>query len=162
MSRHGLELELPPEAAAERLAEAAESVGGEWSATPGGGRLTLPVVYGLRRGHVVAQVELSPASGEGTHLAWSLEESHLVVERSSVVVLSIAVVPLVVTIAWPFWPALFPLVPIAAIFGLVAWWLVVSRLRTHGPEEFFAGFAAPPAASSDRSSERESDTRVVR
>jgi len=152
---HELELGSRPETVAGGISEAAESTGAEWSPTPEGGRLSLPVVYGLRRGKVVVRVELSPLGEQRTRLAWSVEESHLAVERSAVAVLSIAVVPLVVTIAWPFWPALFPLVPIAAIFGLIAWWLVISRLRTHGPEEFFAALAASE-------SERESDGPVVR
>ena len=34
------------------------------------------------------------------------------------------------------------LAPLAAVLGLLAWWLVVARLRSSGPEEFFAALAA--------------------
>ena len=142
MSRHQRELELPADAARELIGEAAESCGGEWSAEGAGGRLVLPVVYGLRRGVAVGRVEVVRLGDARSRVEWSEEESHLRVERSSVAVLSIAVVPLVGSIVWPFWPALFPLVPFAAIFGLLAWWLVVSRLRHFGPEEFLAGLPA--------------------
>jgi len=71
-----------------------------------------------------------------------LEESHLAVHAGSVVVLSIAVVPALGALAWPFWPPLLALAPLAAVLGLLAWWLVVARLRSSGPEEFFAALAA--------------------
>jgi hypothetical protein len=38
------------------------------------------------------------------------------------------------------------------IMGLIAWWLVISRLETSGPEEFFATVqrdAEPPVAAAD-------------
>jgi len=147
---HETDLEARPAEVAARIAAVAEDWGGEWNAGSDGGRLTLPVVFGLRRGLVEVEVELTRLGEGRTRLVWRTAESRLAVERSSVAVLSIAAVPLVVTIVWPFYPALFPLVPVAAIFGLIAWWLVVSRLRSHGPEEFFTQLAeAPPAGESE-------------
>jgi len=149
-----LELDRSPAEVAAALADAAAEWDGEWTPQIGGGRLVLPVVFGLRRGVVVGAVAMA-GLGEGrTRLRFTPEESHLVVDRGSVAVLSFAAVPLVVTIVWPFWPALFALVPFAAVSGLVAWWLVVSRLRSHGPEEFLADVAARAA--------RESAPTVVR
>jgi len=136
---HARELELPAGDARIALAEAAEACAAGWQGDERGGRLALPVVFGLRRGVVVGRIEVVRLGDERTRLEWTLEESHLELEKSSVAVLSIAVVPLVAAVVSPFWPALFPLVPFAAIFGLVAWWLVVSRLRNFGPEEFLAG-----------------------
>jgi len=56
-------------------------------------------------------------------------------------------VPLLVTLAWPFYPPLFTLLPFAAVVGFLAWWLIVSRLKTSGPEEFLATLA--PLAAPD-------------
>lgn len=141
-----LELAAPPSRVAAQLAELAEQWGGEWEEEADGGRLALPVVYGLRRGVECGRLELGRLGAGGTRLRWRPESSDLEVQRSSVAVLSLAAVPLLVTIAWPFWPALFPLVPFAAIFGLIAWWLVVARLRTRGVEEFLRELAAATPA----------------
>jgi len=142
-----LELDRPVAAVAAALAEVTAGWGGEWTPHAGGGRLALPVVHGLRRGVELGDVALARLGEARTRLVWTPEASHLHVERRSVAVLSFAAVPLVVTIAWPFWPALFPLVPFAAVTGLVAWWLVVSRLRPRGPEEFFADVAREAAGA---------------
>lgn len=158
LERHEVELDLPAAEAAAAIAGAAEDWGGEW--TPGAagghlaeggcgqlseraiGRLALPVVYGLRRGVGVGRVEITPLSDRRSRATWVLEESHLAVHTGSVVVLSIAVVPALGALAWPFWPPLLALAPLAAVLGLLAWWLVVARLRSSGPEEFFAALAA--------------------
>jgi hypothetical protein len=150
VNAHQRELDLPAAEAREALAEAAEACGAEWLADSRGGRLVLPVVFGLRRGVAAGRIEVVRLGETRSRLEWTLEESHLEVEKSSVAVLSLAVVPLVGSVVWPFWPALFPLVPFAAIFGLLAWWLVVSRLRHFGPEEFLAGLPGgepPPAGN---------------
>ena len=76
--------------------------------------------------------------GDVVRLTWQLEESHLEVQRASVAVLLLAVCALLPALAWPFQPRLLALLPFAAVMGLLAWWLVVSRLETSGPEEFFA------------------------
>jgi hypothetical protein len=141
MTRHELDLDRPLAEVADAVADLAEAWGAEWAPERGGGRLRLPVVHGLRRGVEAGAVTLTRLGEARTRLAWSRESSALAVERASVAVLSFAAVPLVVTIVWPFWPALFPLVPFAAVTGLVAWWLVISRLRPRGPEEFFAELA---------------------
>jgi hypothetical protein len=149
MNRDQLELELAPTAAATALAEAAADVDARWEPGARGGRLTLPVVYGLRHGVAVVDVELERLSATRTRLVWQEAESRLQVHRSAVAILSFAVVPLVVTVAWPFYLPLFALVPFAAVTGLVAWWLVVSRLRSSGPREFFEALATPPVESSE-------------
>lgn len=141
MTPREVDLDRPLAAVREALAETAEAWDAAWSPGIDGGRLELPVVFGLRRGVVEGAVELARLGDERTRVVFTPESSRLVVERSSVAVLSFAAVPLVITIAWPFWPALFPLVPFAAVTGLVAWWLVVSRLRSRGPEEFLAALA---------------------
>lgn len=142
-----LELDAPPAEVGAALAELAAAWDADWTPAAGGGQLALPVVHGLRRGVETGDVRLMRLGERRTRLAWTLAASRLAVDRGSVAVLSFAAVPLVVTVAWPFWPALFALVPFAAVTGLVAWWLVVSRLRSRGPEEFFAELARELAAA---------------
>lgn len=146
VKRHAIELACSPEAAAAAIARAADDWGGEWAPTREGGRLVLPVVFGLRRGVAVGHLDIARL-GAGSRLTWELEESHLEVHRTAVAVLVFAAVPLLVTLAWPFYPPLFTLLPFAAVVGFLAWWLVVSRLKTSGPEEFLATLA--PLAASD-------------
>lgn len=146
MTPRSLELARPVGAVRAAVAETAEAWDAAWSPGIDGGRIELPVVFGLRRGVVVGALELTRLGDERTRVVFAPESSRLHVERAAVAVLSFAAVPLVVTVAWPFWPVLFPLVPFAAVTGLVAWWLVISRLRSRGPEEFLAALAAHLAA----------------
>lgn len=149
MTRHEARVALTLAELPDALAEAAAAWGAEWSADAAdrdGGRLVLPVVFGLRRGVLVGRVDFAP-EGEGTRLTWRLEESHLELQRASVAVLAFTILALLPALAWPFNPRLFALLPFAAVMGLLAWWLVLSRLETSGPEEFFAtvqGLAEPP------------------
>jgi hypothetical protein len=137
LERCEVELALAPARAAEAIAATAEPWGAEWTPHEGGGRLALPVVFGLRRGRLVGELTIAP-TGSGSRITWRQLESHLEVHRSSVAVLSIAAVPLVGVLGWPLWPPLLAFAPLAAILGLLAWWLVVSRLRSSGPEDFLA------------------------
>ncbi len=140
MIRHEVCLALPVGELPAALAAAAAEWGAEWrsdGAGREGGRLVLPVVFGLRRGVLIGRVEFEPA-GDGARISWNLEETHLHVQRASVAVLVFAVVALLPALAWPFQPQLMALLPFAVVMGLLAWWLVLSRLETSGPEEFFA------------------------
>jgi hypothetical protein len=152
LERHEIELETAPADALAALARAAEEWGARWEPGAGGGRLTLPVVFGLRRGVAIGRVEAARLGDARARLTWSLEESHLEVHRASVVVLSLAGAPALAALAWPFYPPLLALAPLAAVLGLLAWWLVVARLRSSGPEEFFAtlSVAAPEEPPSER------------
>jgi len=141
-----IELARPAAEVAAAVAETAAAWDAAWSPGGDGGRLELPVVFGLRRGVVSGAVELARLGEARTRVVFTPESSRLEVEHAAVAVLSFAAIPLVVTVAWPFWPALFPLVPFAAVTGLVAWWLVVSRLHSRGPEEFLAALAERLAA----------------
>lgn len=137
MNRHLVTVALAPEEAAAALARAAAEWGAEWEGDERGGRLVLPVVFGLRRGVLVGRVEIAREGGK-SRLTWQIEESHLEVQRAAVGVLAGAAIVLVPALAWPFHPPLMALLPFAAVIGLLAYWLVLSRLRTSGPEEFFA------------------------
>ena len=145
MERCEVELALAPAEAARAIAATAEPWGAEWTPHEGGGRLALPVVFGLRRGWLVGELTIAP-SGSGSRVAWRQLESHLEVHRSSVAVLSMAAVPLLGVLGWPLWPPLLAFAPLAAVLGLLAWWLVVSRLRSSGPEDFLAALGASAGA----------------
>jgi hypothetical protein len=145
LTRHELRVPLTLAELPDAVARAAEAWGAEWSADAAsrdGGRLTLPVVFGLRRGVLVGRVDFAP-EGDGSRLAWRLEESHLELQRASVAVLAFTAFALLPALAWPFRPQLLALLPFAAVMGLLAWWLVLSRLETSGPEEFFATVQRP-------------------
>ena len=43
---------------------------------------------------------------------------------------------------WPFYPQLIAVAPFGALLALGGWFLVVSRLRTSGPDEFLDAVAA--------------------
>ena len=151
MNHHEVRVALTLAELPDALAEAAKAWGAEWSADESdrdGGQLVLPVVFGLRRGFLVGRVDFAPA-GDGALLTWQLEESHLELQRASVAILAFTILALLPALAWPFNPRLFALLPFAAVMGLLSWWLVLSRLETSGPEEFFAtvGPASAPAAS---------------
>jgi hypothetical protein len=153
LTRHELRVPLAIADLPEALAEAALAWGAEWTSDASsvasqrsGGRLVLPVVFGLRRGVLVGRVDFEP-SGDGSRIAWQLEESHLELQRASVALLTLTVLALLPALAWPFNPKLLALLPFALVMGLLAWWLVISRLETSGPEEFFATVGTvPPAA----------------
>jgi hypothetical protein len=146
LERCEVELPVAPAEAARAIAATAEPWGAEWTPHEGGGRLALPVVFGLRRGWLVGELTIAP-SGSGARVAWRQLESHLEVHRSSVAVLSMAAVPLLGVLGWPLWPPLLAFAPLAAVLGLLAWWLVVSRLRSSGPEDFLA--ALGPSAGAE-------------
>lgn len=152
MTRHELRVALTLADLPDALSRAAEAWGAEWQgdaaqhgAKPGGGRLVLPVVFGLRRGVLIGRVDFEPA-GDGARLIWQLEESHLELQRASVALLTLTILALLPALAWPFNLKLLTLLPFALVMGLLAWWLVISRLETSGPEEFFATVAAVPAS----------------
>ncbi|HSM14695.1 MAG TPA: hypothetical protein VLA66_11570 [Thermoanaerobaculia bacterium] len=138
MERHEREIGQGAAATRATVGRLAAEWGAEWTPAGDGGRLALPVVFGLRRGVAVGRLEVAPLGVDRCRVAWELEESHLEVHRGSVVVLSLAAVPLVAVLGWPLWPPLLALAPLAAVLGLLAWWLVVSRLRSSGPEDFLA------------------------
>lgn len=146
-SRCEIELELPREAASEALRAAVEAWEGEWTElAPDRGRLALPVVFGLRRGFERGTLEIVRLGDERSRLVWTLEESQLHLHRGAVAILLFAALPLLAAVVSPFHPPLFAIVPFAAVTGLLAWWVVISRLRTRGPHEFLESLVRPPIA----------------
>lgn len=144
---------MPPERALSVLRQTAE----DWGATlqtaarggNPGGRLHLPVLAGIRRGLVSGDVEVQPAEG-GSRLVFRPEQSAYYVQTPAVMILILSIAGAALTVLWPFYPQLMPVAPFGAIIALGGWFLVISRLRTSGPDEFLAAVAAaPPAAAGE-------------
>ena len=105
-----------------------------------GGQLRLPVVAGIRRGLVTGPVQIR-AEAEGSRVVFLPETSIYYVQTASVMVLLLAAAGGLLTLLWPFYPKLIAVAPFGAILALGGWFLVVSRLRTSGPDEFLAAVA---------------------
>lgn len=124
---------LAAEAALAAVERAARAWGAEWSRQ--GGRLELPVSAGLRYGRVSARLWTEPAA-EGTEVVLRVEERAYRLRSPAVAVLVIAAAGALTGMLWPFFPALIPFVPLGLVLAVGAWFLVLSRLTTSGPEDF--------------------------
>ena len=140
MAEHAVDLEVPPEQALAAVRRAAEDWGAELEPGGSGGTLRLPVVAGIRRGLVTGAVEIESA-GEGSRVVFRPETSIYFVQTAAVAVLLLAAAGGLLTVLWPFYPELIPVAPFGAILALGGWFLVISRLRTSGPDEFLAAVA---------------------
>ena len=54
-----------------------------------------------------------------------------------------------VLVLWPFYPPLLRLAPLGVVLALAAWFVVLSRLRVSGPEEFLETVAAVAGGAED-------------
>jgi hypothetical protein len=134
-------VEIPGSAgeAAAAVARAAELWGAELE--PGGeGRfhLRFAVAAGLRRGWMTGEVRIEPAGPERARVVFSPESAEYRLQVAAVGILVLGALGAVATVLFPFFPGLLPLAPIGIVLGLAAWFLVLSRLHTSGPEELLA------------------------
>ena len=70
----------------------------------------------------------------------------------AVVILLFGTAGALATMLWPFYPRLLGLAPLGIVLSLAAWFLVASRLRSSGLEEFFAAVereASAPTPDAD-------------
>lgn len=140
-SEHRREIPADGDAALEAVDEAAEAWGAAWTREGAGGDLALPILAGLHRGWVRARlvaepVAAEPAGAARTVLRLSVVERHEGVHVPAVFILLVSAAGAVLVVLWPFFPRLLPLAPFGALLALGGWFLVVSRLRSSGPEEF--------------------------
>lgn len=141
MAEHAIDLAVSPEKALAAVRGTAEMWGAEFQPRGyTGGELRMPVVAGMRRGLVTGAVEIR-AEAEGSRVVFLPETSIYYVQTASVMVLLLAVAGALLTLLWPFYPKLLAVAPFGAILALGGWFLVVSRLRTSGPDEFLAAVA---------------------
>ena len=145
---HAVDLPHAPAAALRALGAAAEEWGADFApAVAGGsdGELRLPVVAGLRRGLLSGPVAVTPA-GRGSRLVFRPMAQDYYLETSAVALLSMAAAGALLTVAWPLFPQLLPVAPLGAVLAVGGWFLVLSRLRGQGPEEFLASVAGHAGA----------------
>jgi hypothetical protein len=143
-AEHAIDLSLPPEVAISVVGKTAEDWGAQFERDPAGGtggKLHLPVLAGLRKGLVSGEVELWPR-GDGSRLVFRPEAAVYFVQTSAVMVLLLATAGGILTILWPFFPNLLAVAPFGAVIALGGWFLVITRLRTSGPDEFLEAVAA--------------------
>ena len=138
---HEIDLGEPPDLVIAAVARAAEAWGAELEWQKTGGRLHLPFVSGLRRGLVSGPLSVEPIP-DGSRVVFRAEESAHYVQTSAVALLLVAGAGGLLTVLWPFYPKMLPVAPFGALLALGGWFLVVSRLRSSGPDEFLAAVAA--------------------
>lgn|SRR6185369_200890 len=141
MDQHEIDLAGPPEAALAAVGRAAETWGAELERQGLGGRLRLPIVAGLRRGLLAGPLSVEETP-KGSRVVFQPDESAQAVQMAPLLLLLLAGAGGVLTILWPFYPQLLPLSSFGAVVALGGWFLVISRLRTSGPQEFLAMVAA--------------------
>ena len=135
---HSVELTLGTDEALAELARAAGDWGAEWRREGSGGRLILPVTAGLRHGRLSGRISTEPTNGSpGTRLRFQVEDSRYRLHGRAVVILLFGALGAISFTLWPFYPPLLQLAPMALVLAFAAWFLVASRLRTAGIEEFF-------------------------
>lgn len=143
MKSHVREFPLSLGQAQEAISLAAEAWGAEWVPdSPRSGQLRLPILAGLRRGVLYGRLSLTPIP-TGCRVSWELERSDLRIHRPSFSLLALTAAFVLPVSAWPLYPPLLGLLPLAGVMGFLAWFLVLSRLQSSGPEEFFSTIAEP-------------------
>jgi len=138
---HEIDVNRPPEEALSAVGRAAEAWGAEFQRDGQGGHLRLPIVSGLRRGLLSGPLTVEETP-KGSRVVFRPEESMQYVQTAPVVILLLACAGAVLTVIWPFFPKLLPLAPFGAVTALGGWFLVISRLRSSGPQELLAMVAA--------------------
>jgi len=136
MSSHQRQLSRPPATVLEAVDEAAEMWGAGWQPTDQGGQIRLPVVQGLRHGIVQGTLSAVPEES-GTSLRFDIEETSYTLNKSALAIMLLGGMGGLSVVFWPLSPMILQLAPIGAVLALVAWLMVVSRLRNSDPEDFF-------------------------
>ena len=156
-AEHAIELPQAPAAALRALGTAAEEWGADFAPAAAGaagsaegtggagGELRLPVVAGLRRGLLSGPVAVEPVGG-GSRLVFRPMTQDYYVETSAVMLLSMAGAGALLAVAWPLFPPLLPVAPLGGVLAVGGWFLVLSRRRDLGPEEFLASVASHAGA----------------
>lgn len=134
--RHAVRVPVEPDRALEAVGEAAEDWTAVWEPGISGGRLEIPVSAGLRHGRLTGRVDVASAGGGHSEVTLHPERAEYRVWLPAVAVLLLAAGGGALTVLWPFYPELLPLAPFGAVFALIGWFLVISRLQNRGAQEF--------------------------
>ncbi len=139
--RQPLEVEVPayPEATWRLRGAGVEQWRAQWirqddESEESASELVLPTRAGIREGYTRLEPHVSPTDG-GARLALSIEAEVLRVNTGAAFVLLLGAIGGLLVVVWPLHDALLKLAPIGAVLALVAWLLVASRFRSHGPHE---------------------------
>jgi hypothetical protein len=135
MSEHRVHFPGTAEEARRAVNAAAAGWGASWTEDDAGGELVLPIIASLRRGVLRGRVAIEPRA-DGAEVVLTEGDRVLELNRGAVAVLVIGAVAGVLLALWPFFPKLLVAAPLAAVLAFLTWFMVVSRLRMSGPEEF--------------------------
>ncbi len=143
VKEHSVEIPHAPGEVLAAAAHAADLWGAGWERAIDGGRLELPVTAGVRHGVLTGRIKVE-AAGAGSRVTFSVDQSRYRLNLPAVVVLAFGALGGIGTTLWPFYPKLLAVAPLAVVLALAAWFLVVARLRSSGPEEFLELVAEMP------------------
>ena len=114
---------------------AAEMWGAEWSGEGSSARIRLPVTAGVRRGILTGRLWSEPAT-DGSQLILRIEDSVYRLNWPAVLILLFGAFGATCLTLWPLFPVLLQMAPIAVVLAIAAWFLVASRLRMSGADDF--------------------------
>jgi hypothetical protein len=132
-----LDLEVAVDAALRAVEDAAEVWGAEWRREGTGGRLALPVTAGIRHGLIEGEVR-AERHGDSSRLFFDAERTAYRVHFAALVVLILGAGGALFTVVAPLVPPMLELLPMAGLLALLAWFLVVARIRNRNVADFFA------------------------
>lgn len=148
-------IDAPPDEALAAVGLAAEMWSAAWEEAPGGGRLHLPVLAGIRHGRLLARVEVRERAG-GSEVRLQVDHADYEVNRPAVFFLALGAAGGLITILLPLYPKqLIAFLPLAVVLLLGAWLLVASRVRSAGPQDFLDMVAELAEVGSERASDPE-------
>lgn len=124
-----------PESVLRAVEKAAEIWGAAWQSRGQGGLFSLPAVQGLRQGMLKGRLRTVP-SDDGTLVRLEIEESHFTINWSAAGILLLGGLGGLTLVLWPLSPKILQLAPVGAVLAVVAWLLVVSRLRYSDAGDF--------------------------
>lgn len=108
----------------------------DWRGVIEDGLVHLPVQSGLRRGVVAVALEIERLGARGSRVTLVQRDELLAVHLPSVLILLAGAFSGIAMVFWPFFPRLTPLMPVAFLTTIGAWFLVASRLGQLGLSEF--------------------------
>ena len=135
MRDYRIEVDAPPDEAMRAAESAAGLWGAEWRGEGGSARIRLPVTAGVRRGVLDGRLWAEPGTA-GSQLILQVEDASYRLHWPAVLILLFGAFGAVCITLWPIFPTLAKLLPIAVVLMVAAWFLVSSRIRMSGPDEY--------------------------
>lgn len=144
-TEYSIDVQTSPADALSWLEEGTHVWGGDFrrveanEETDGDAKLVLPVQAGLRHGALLATATAT-ALGDGsrTRIALCVDRSDYRVPIARLLVLFAGLAGAVLIVVMPLVPHLVALLPLAFAFLILAWFLVLARVKYRGMAEFVA------------------------